>query len=233
MTTFALVHGAWHRGTCWDPTAALLRAAGHDVVTPDLPCTDPAAGLADYAQTVLDALEPHPTDDLVLVGHSLGGVTIPLVAEARPARALVYLCALLPLPGASLAEDLFALSDTFAPEWPELSSHQIGHDDGSSSWPPGPAIEAFYHDCPEKLASQAAATLRPQAWAVSREPSPLRAYPEVPARAIVCTDDRVLAAASCARHAVERLGASVITLGGGHSPMLAQPDALVAALLTG
>jgi pimeloyl-ACP methyl ester carboxylesterase len=230
MTTFALVHGAWHTSACWDPTAALLRAGGHDVVAVDLPSDNPAAGLVDCAATVLEAL-PASTDDLVVVGHSLGGLTIPLVAAARPVRELVFVCAFVPRPGTSLAEDLFALPDTFAPEWPALSSRQEGHGDGSSSWPADAAVEAFYHDCPPELAAWAASRLRRQSWAVANEPHPLAAYPEVAARAIVCTEDRVLNAESCARHAAERVGAIVTRLAGGHSPMLAQPAALVDVLL--
>jgi len=230
MTTFALVHGAWHSGACWEPTAALLRDAGHVVVAPDLPCEDTAAGLEAYSTTVLDALAEHPSDDLVVVGHSLGGLTIPLVAAARPVRELVFLCALVPLPGASVAEDLMVLEDTFAPGWPALASHQIAHDGDGSTWPADAAIEAFYHDCPPALAAAAAAMLRLQTWTPSTDKCPLLAYPDVPSRAIVCTDDRVLAAAACARHAVERLDATVIELGGGHSPMLAQPEVLVDAL---
>ena len=46
MTTFALVHGAWHGGWAFDPVAEHLRAAGHGVVAPDLPCEDQEAGAA-------------------------------------------------------------------------------------------------------------------------------------------------------------------------------------------
>lgn len=233
MTTFALVHGAWHTGACWDLTAVLLREEGHAVVAPDLPSDDVGAGLDDYAATVVTALAAcHPADDIVLVGHSLGGLTIPLVAAAVPVRELVFLCALVPLPGASVVTDLYPLDDTFAPAWAELSSHLEVHDDRSTSWPAGgAAIEALYHDCAPDLGVWASAQLRRQARTVSVEPSPLTGYPDVPARAIVCSDDRVLDADGCARHATERLGASVIRLGGGHSPMLAQPRALVDALL--
>ncbi|MEO7428905.1 MAG: alpha/beta hydrolase, partial [Acidimicrobiales bacterium] len=168
---------------------------------------------------------------VVVVGHSLGGLTIPLVAAARPMRELVFVCAFVPLPGATLADDLFALEDTFAPEWPALASRQHRDESGLTSWPADAAIDAFYHDCPTDLAAWSAAQLRLQAWTVANQPCPLTAYPDVTARAIVCTEDRVLNAASCARHATERLGATVTQLRGGHSPMLAQPAALAEALL--
>lgn len=233
MTTFALVHGAWHSGACWDPTAALLRAAGHDVVAPDLPCEDPAAGLAAYTAAVVDALAARDVvdDDVIVVGHSLGGLTIPLVAEARPVRALVYLCAFVPLPGASVTQDLMVLEDTFAPEWDALAGRQERHEGGATTWPADAAIEAFYHDCPPDLAAHAASLLRPQTWTSSTDPCPLLRYPDVASSAIVCTEDRVLSAEACARHASERVGATVTRLGGGHSPMLAQPEALAGLLL--
>lgn len=231
MTTFALVHGAWHGSSCWAPTAARLHDLGHDTVTVDLPCDNPAAGLVDYATTVLEALAPTTSDDIVLVGHSLGGVTVPLVAAARPVREMVMLCAMVPTPGMALTEDVLAQPDTFADGWASRAAHQLRHDDGTTSWPPDAAVDAFYHDCPPDLAARAAAALRRQSWTIADEPHPLAAYPEVPARAIVCTEDRVLNAEACARHASERLGATVVRLSGGHSPMLAQPDALVDALL--
>lgn len=239
MSMYALVHGAWHDSSCWAPTAARLRDAGHRVVVVDLPCEDPSATLDDYTAAVLAALDEPPPggragpsdDDVVLVGHSLGGLTIPLVAAARTVRELVFLCAFVPLPGATLAADQFTNEATFAPEWWPLAEHQVRHADGSSSWPADAAIEAFYHDCPADVAARAAAALRRQHWGIASEPCPLRAYPDVAARAIVCTEDRVLNAEECALEAEERVGATVTRLGGGHSPMLAQPHALVDALL--
>lgn len=232
MTTFALVHGAWHRGSCWAPTAELLRAAGHDVVTPDLPCDDPSAGLDDYAAAVVAAIgERHPSGDVVAVGHSLGGLTIPLVAEQLPVRELVYLCALVPLPGVSVLDDLYTLDDTFTAEGTAFMRGLDRQPHGTTSCPVGPAIDTLYHDCDPAVAEAAAADLRPQASGVVAQPSPLVAYPDVPARAIVCRDDRILDAQACARHARQRFGASVVELGGGHSPMLAQPAALAEALL--
>ena len=78
MATFGLVHGAGHGAWCWDRLIPALAAYGHRAATMDLPCADPAAGAQRYAEVVDRALPP--ADDLILVGHSLGGLTIPLVA---------------------------------------------------------------------------------------------------------------------------------------------------------
>jgi len=56
MTTFALIHGAWHGAWCWEPLIPELERRGHRAVAVDLPCDDPAATTMDDAQQVTDAL---------------------------------------------------------------------------------------------------------------------------------------------------------------------------------
>jgi pimeloyl-ACP methyl ester carboxylesterase len=111
MATFVLVHGAWHGGWCWRHVAPLLRARGHEVHAPDLPGhgADPAPTatqtLDDYAERI-GATVADCRGEVVLVGHSLGGLVISAVAEARPERLhrLVYLTAFLPRDGDSLVK---------------------------------------------------------------------------------------------------------------------------------
>jgi pimeloyl-ACP methyl ester carboxylesterase len=98
METFALVHGAWHGAWCWEPLVRELESRGHRTIAVDLPCDDTAAGCAEYAATVIRALDG--IEDAVVVGHSLGGLTIPLV----PAKRLVFLCGLVPRPGRGLMD---------------------------------------------------------------------------------------------------------------------------------
>ena len=105
MTTFALVHGAFHGAWCWERLAPLLRQAGHDVVAMDLPAEDGSASSDTYADVVCASLDGCG-DDVVLVGHSFGGHTIPLVAARRPVRHLVYLCALVPEIGRNLYDQV-------------------------------------------------------------------------------------------------------------------------------
>ena len=105
MTTFALVHGGYHGAWCWERLTPLLQQAGDDVVTMDLPLEDGTATFDTYADVVCAALDGCD-DDVVLVGHSYAGNTIPLVAARRPVRHLVFLCAMIPDVGRSLAEQL-------------------------------------------------------------------------------------------------------------------------------
>lgn len=73
------------------------------MVSVDLPCEDPNATFSDYAEVAIHAWRA-VDDDLVVVGHSLAGLTIPLIAARRPIRELVFLYALIPEPGKSLVD---------------------------------------------------------------------------------------------------------------------------------
>ncbi len=238
MATFALVHGSWFGGWCWNPLAVRLRRLGHTVVTPDLPIEDLDAGIAEYAAVIEKALDDvvagpdNPTgdakadDDLILVGHDLGGLTIPVVAEHRPVAGLIFLCAFLPEPGKPMQVD----PDTFSPGWAALSAQQVTDDDGRTSWPVEAAVQAFFHDCPSDLAMASARQLRPQAWTPANQDNPLKALPTAPAAYVLCSDDRSVNPGWSRRVARSRLGVDPIDLPGGHSPMLVDPD-LMADLL--
>ena len=128
MATFGLVHGAWHGAWCWEALIPELQARGHTAIAMDLPSDQRAATVADYAAVVAAALPDAP--DLVLVGHSMAGRVIPLVPLRRPARLLVFLCALIPdREGEPPDRDgpPHHVEGTF-----EGLAH---HEDGSHSWP--------------------------------------------------------------------------------------------------
>ncbi len=227
MATFALVHGAWFGGWCWTPLAAELRKMGHTVVAPDLPIEDPEAGIEEYAAAIesdLDGIGAGPDgplggDDVILVGHSIGGLVIPVVAEHRPIAGLIFLCAFLPDPGQPMHID----EDTFSPAWGALSANQVTHDDGSTSWPVDAAIQAFFHDCEAAVAQRCARQLRRQSWTPANQENPLKALPTAPAAYVLCTDDRSIAPGWSRRMARSRLGVDPIELPGGHSPMIVDP----------
>ena len=222
MSTYGLVHGAWQGAWCWRPLAEVLRSRGHTVIAMDLPAEDPAAGATRYARVVAGALAG-AGDEVILVGHSLGGLTIPLVAGLRPVRRLVYVAPLLPLPGYSHDDQLAADRAILRRG---LGAGQVGHEDGSSSWLPGPAIEIMYPDAPPELAAWAAKRLRRQCWTITAEVTPLAAWPDVPVTVIACAGDRVVDPQRVRAHARERLGVDALELPGDHSPYLSRPEAL-------
>jgi hypothetical protein len=86
---FALVHGAYHGAWCWDMLRTELKRDGHSTSAVDLPCEDPEAGAECYAELVVRAIPPGTA--AVLVGHSPGGLTIPVVASRTPTLVTVYL----------------------------------------------------------------------------------------------------------------------------------------------
>jgi pimeloyl-ACP methyl ester carboxylesterase len=229
--TFGLIHGAWHRGASWAPLVAELQRRGFPSVTVDLPCDVPDAGVDAYAEQVVQALRA-VEGPLILVGHSLGGLTIPVVATRRPVALLVYLCALLPDPGRSLVEQRTTEADMMTEQWRETyTPRQVGLPDGLAIWPDEVAAEVFYHDCQPAQVSAAVQQLRPQGSLPMRERTPLTAWPEVAAEYILCTDDRVVAPAWSRGVARRRLAVTPRELPGGHSPFLAQPGRLADLLV--
>ncbi|GIH23987.1 esterase [Acrocarpospora phusangensis] len=88
MSTFVLVHGAWHGGWVWQRVAPLLRAAGHEVHAPTLTGVSdrahlltPQVGLGTHIQDVVALIEAHDARDVVLVGHSYAGQVVTGAAD--------------------------------------------------------------------------------------------------------------------------------------------------------
>lgn len=227
MTTFGLVHGAWHGAWCWERLTPLLRRAGHDVVAMDLPVDDNSASFDTYADVVCVALDG--CDDVVLVGHSLGGHAIPLVAERRPVRHLVYLCAYVPDIGKSLADQLGDEPDMLNPAcYPGLKTDaqsRVGWADIAL------ARALMYADCDEPTAQAAINHLRPQSTYAYSLPTSLAQFPAVRCTSIVCSEDQLLGHEWAKRVARDRLGAELIELPASHSPFLSRPSALADELL--
>lgn len=111
MSTFVLVHGAWGGSFGWRKVRPLLQHAGHEVFTPSLTglgerahLATPDVNLTTHVRDVSNAIWYEDLTDIVLVGHSYGGMVVTGVAEALPERIkhLVYLDAFLPADGQSL-----------------------------------------------------------------------------------------------------------------------------------
>jgi pimeloyl-ACP methyl ester carboxylesterase len=113
MATYVLIHGAWHGGWCWRSVAPVLRRAGHEVYAPSLTGLGERRHLAgreidldSHIEDVTGLLEMEDLDDVVLVGHSYGGMVVTGAADraAERIRHLVYLDAFVPEDGRCLLD---------------------------------------------------------------------------------------------------------------------------------
>lgn len=227
MTAFVLLHGGGHRGRHWDAVRADLARLGHRSVAPDLPVDDLAAGAAAWADHAVAAIDdPADRDDVIVVGHSIGGLAVPVVAERLAARAMVFVCAQVPMPGMAYA-DYLATLPVLATTVPRGLA---GRDDlGRSvvSWEM--ARDFLYNGAPEELARAAFAMVRPQAPTAVTETCPLTSWPAATSTYVLGTQDRALSP-DYSRHVCDRLGTTPVELPSGHSPFLSHPGQLADVL---
>jgi pimeloyl-ACP methyl ester carboxylesterase len=232
MTTFALVHGAWHSARCWDVLTPFLTRAGHNVIAPDLPSDDGTADFGAYAEVVCEDLIGHD-DDVVVVAHSLAGATGALLPDRRRVRHLVYLCAAVPEPGVSLFDQWQAqpdmVSTLFAEGW--LQALTEPDEQMRTTWVDLDfARKVFYADCDEETSAEAIAHLRPQAGLPWTMPCSLTRHPSLPCTSVVCNDDQVVNP-NWSRRTARNIAAELVELPGSHSPMLSRPQVLADVLL--
>src|SRR4051812_30980817 len=220
MSTFVLIPGAGSGPDHWHLIAPLLRAAGHDTVTPDLPCESDTAGLPEYIAASLDAIGER--EDLVVVGQSLGAFTAAAVAARAPTRLLVYVNAMIPARGETPGDWWSAVGHA------DAAAETLRRHGPMREWTARALDEVFLHDVPAVAA--AGSTPRPQGGGIFS--SPLRDWPAgVPVRVISGRDDRLFPLALQQRLARERLGVEPDVLAAGHLIGLARPRALAEQLL--
>ena len=224
MTTFVLIHGAATDSWYWGPLAADLRARGHRVIAPDMPVSDPSAGLTAYADAVVAGITGRNVehDDLVIVAHSFGGFVGPLVCERVKADLLVMLHAQIPTPGETPGE------------WWGGSGYQTMRDsyDARPGVPSSDDPRAFaLHDSPIELVDEYLSGHQlEQSDAPFGEPWPLSAWPQVPTRVLISREDHFFPAHFLRELARERLGIDADEMPGDHAPMLGHPHELATRL---
>lgn len=229
-----LVHGAWGGAWIWRRVLGPLRAAGHEVHAATLTgdgdrahLRTPTVGLHTHVADVLALVDAEELRDIVLVGHSYGGMVITGVADALLARGpgrlhrLVYLDAVVPLPGESW-------SSTHTPETVAARTAQAAANDQAL---PPPDPEAF------GLAGA------DRDWLLRRHvPHPFGPYAEplhfdatrwaaLPRSFIDCTAPALATIAAARQRVRAQPGWRVHELATGHFPMVSEPAALAALLL--
>ena len=220
MTSFVLIPGAGGSAWYWHRVVPLLREAGHEAIAVDLPGDDETAGLPEYADLVTSAISGR--DDVVLVAQSLGGFTAPLAAARSGVRALVFVNAMIPVPGETpgawwgntgweQARIDAALTGGYSPEF-DLGTY-------------------FLHDVPPEVAEAGLPYQRPEADVVFGSVCDFGEWPAVPLRAVAGNRDRFFPPGFQQRLAADRLGVPADLLPGGHLIALAEPGRLAGYLL--
>lgn len=222
QATFALIHGGGDVGWYWHLVERELRDLGHQTVAPDLPCDDDTAGLDDYADTVVDAIGDR--SNLIVVGHSYGGFTAPLVAARLPVEAVVLVAAMIPAPGEKAAD---WWTNTGYGDAVRMQAERDGGLTGNDD-----PFVAFYHDVPRDLAEEAMSKERDESETAYNQPWPLEAWPAVPTKFIICTEDRFFPTEFMRQVVAGRLGVVPDEIAASHGVALSRPREL-ASLLAG
>lgn len=235
MSTFVLVHGAWHGGWCWNKIVARLEAKGHTVVAPDMPGhgidrTPIETVTMDSIVAKMAGVIGAQKEPVVLVGHSYGGSVITATGEACPdkIRALAYVAAFIVPDGKSTME--LAQDD---PE-NELAGNIVFTEDGKSATA-NPAVlkQVFYAQCQEDDIALARTLLVPEATAGFQAPIATTAgrWGKLPKFYVECVRDKAISISRQRRVQAYGPCEKVFTLDTDHSPFFSMPDQLTDILV--
>ena len=220
MATDVLIHGAGSDSWYWHRVRPELERHGHDVVVPDLPCDDDSAGLLEYRDAVLDSA----------------------TAGTWWSWRSRWAASVLP----SCATTCRSTSWCWWPRWCRVPASRRGtggptpvtsrRSASRTSATARPTdrdfdpVVTFLHDVPPVVVAESAEHVRPQSGTPFEQPWPLDAWPSVPTRFLLCTNDRFFPADFQRRVVRERLGIIPDEIESGHLPALSHPTELAERL---
>lgn len=237
---YVLVHGAWQGGWIWEKVTPLLEEKGHIVHAVDLPGhgrdkRDPAAqDLESYARDLAGRLEQMPRP-VVLVGHSLGGMTISQAACYAPGKVkeLIYICAFLPRDGQSADGGQDGIKPT---DWAAMAAQGKGvtlADGGKTSIMDPVAAAGMVMNClPQQEALQHTEKFTRQPLAAQYQAVKLCGeFYSIPKTYIRCLQDMITPLEKQDKMAADSAVENVYTLDTDHSPFFSAPRELADILL--
>ncbi len=234
MSTYVLVHGAWHGGWCWDKIVTRLQAKGHTVVAPDMPGhgRDPkpiaSVTLPDIVARIHQTIDAQ-REPVILVGHSYGGAMITEASEKRAEKinCLVYLTAFLLGHGLSVMN--LAEQDTDSHLGGQVEFSPKGD---TATVKPGVIRDCFYGQCSDEDVALARSLLGPEAISGMRAPMQTSAqgFGRLPRYYIECLKDNAVSPRLQKRLYTALPCERVFSLDTDHSPFFSAPDALTEIL---
>jgi hypothetical protein len=202
---------------------AELEARGHDGVAIELPFDDDDAALPEYVDAVIDQVGERR--ELVMVGQSLGAFSASQACDRLPVELLVLLAPMIPAPGETPGEwwTNTGHAEAYAPLGERLGPME--------DWGDEELNYAFLHDVAPELQAQVGDHTGAQSSGIFREPLSLDAWPDVPTKVLICTEDRFFPPDFQRRVTRERLGFAPDEMSAGHVAMLARPAELAERLV--
>jgi pimeloyl-ACP methyl ester carboxylesterase len=232
---FVLVHGMSHGAWAWEGLVRRLEHDGHRAIAPELPGHGrraherARASVEGYARAVADAMVQAGIARAVVVGHSMGGVVIPKVAELVPARVahLVFLAAVVLRDGESL------LGAQIPSPYRPMLEGLARAGGGVVQYPAAVEWERWLNDLPpgDPRVVDALARMTPQPLRPWRERVDMRRFEAmaVPRTYVRCLRDNAVTPSRAAQYAA-RLGVTPVDLDCAHEPMFSALDELVRIL---
>jgi pimeloyl-ACP methyl ester carboxylesterase len=211
VRNIVIVHGAWADGSSWSKVIPLLQAKGLHVVAVQNPLTSLADDVAATRRAI--ALQDGP---VLLVGHSYGGVVITEAGNDPKVVGLVYVAALAPSEGESVA----SVTKPFPPA--PLGSEVRADAEGFLTVTPKGIAEDFAQDLPDKEKQILTATQGPTAAAVFGGTVTTAAWKTKPTWCVIASNDRTVPP-ELQRAEAAAMNATSITVASSHVPMLSHP----------
>lgn len=243
MTTFVLVHGASHGSWCWDKVVPLLEAQGHAAIAVDLPGNTYGEFDIPHSEVTLDSYAQHVCklldqidEPVVLVGHSLGGLTITQTAEYRPdkIKSLVYLTAVLIGPGEAFIPVASRDAESIRKALHREGRSTLSDDLSTVIYDESGIRNLFFNDCSDDDFAWAQSMLVPQPASpcIDLMQTTEENFGRVPRVYIECLKDQALSPEYQKQMYTKLPCQRFMTLDTGHSSFLSAPEALVAHLVS-